>query len=214
MAKADCNNYLRMFKIKYTDVPVDQRETFIIDIDDDYETEIVNEDYSDYKIDINDPEVMEIAHAISMIERKDMFNMYIDYYVHVYQGTLEQPYYLYDDEGNHLTAYSYYNYDKKNMVEMKLIFDEEQLIKVKEFLSQIGFVFDNLSFIKTKSSDEKVELGHVFMPHILLDDQGEEYYSYNAYNASRQRMSQMSIVFDWSQYDNVKSMLTLGNFIF
>jgi hypothetical protein len=203
-----------MFKMfKYYEIPEEHKETFIIDIDDDYETEIKKEDYSDYKIDINDPEVMEMRRAISMIQRKDEFNMYIDYYVHVYQGTLEQPYYLYDEEGNHLTAYSYYNYDKNNMVEIKLIFDEEQLSKVKDFLLQIGFVFDNLSFIKAKSDDGQVELGHVSMPHILLDDSGEEYYSYNAYNTDNQRMSQMTIVFDWSQYENVKAMLKIGNFI-
>lgn len=204
-----------MFKwFKYHEIPEEHKETFIIiDIDDEYETEIKKEDYSDYKIDINDPEVMEMQRTIHMIQDKDMFDMYIDYYVHVYQGTLEQPYYLYDEEGEYLTAYSYFNYDKKNMVEMKLIFDEEQTSKVKDFLLQIGFVFDNLSFAKAKANEDKVELGHIFMPHILLDDKGEEYYSYNAFNLSKQKMSQMRIVFDWSQYENVKDMLKLGSFI-
>ena len=81
--------------------------------------------------------------VINNIMDKQSFENYIDWYVNIYQGTLEQPYQLLDSNGGILTAKNYYNYKNNTMVEMRIIFDEGQTENVKTVLSAMGFMFED-----------------------------------------------------------------------
>ena len=140
------------------------------------------------------------------------FENYVRWYVSMMQGTLEQPYVLYADNGDILTARSYFKAKENQMVEMRLLFDESQMEKAKEFIIQIGFVFENLNFMF-----ESDTLGSVMNPYSLFSkNEGEEndmLYAYNDYNASNRRVSEMRLVFSFDQTDSIKKLLKLGGFI-
>jgi hypothetical protein len=84
------------------------------------------------------------------------FENYVRWYVHENQGTIEQPYTLHGENGEVLTAKSFYNTKANTMVEMKLLFDESQLPKVKEFLTlpnlQKHFFFKNVDSLGDRAS--------------------------------------------------------------
>jgi len=219
-------------------IPIDLNESFekeekyenkdcliiILDEDDIEEEEEMNaarnlerEKYACY-IDEEDPEVLAMWRVIKSAEVDD-FSYYVSWYVNIYQGTLEQPYKTLDDDGDYMTAYSYYNVQTFDMVEMKLIFDEMQLDNVKTMLTQLMFTFTkppSLSEISDlfmlKESDMCVE-GSMYNPRTVYNQFGDEYYAYSAYNLSEKRMSEMRLVFDRTCFDNVKRGLRAGNFI-
>jgi hypothetical protein len=197
-------------------VPAEFKESFVITIDDEYDypdAEKAQEEKSDinsYVIDINDEETHEIAVFIDREIKKITFENYIDWFVTMFQGTMEQPYSLLDEDGGILTAYSYYNHEANQMCQMRLLFDEAQLEKVKEFLVQIGFTFDKMPVDKLKNYNKDV-FGNVDNAIPLIVD-GEDHYAYNAYDINKQRMHEMRIVFDYSQYNSVVAMLAQGNF--
>jgi len=219
-------------------IPIDLNESFekeekyenkdcliiILDEDDIEEEEEMNaarnlerEKYACY-IDEEDPEVLAMWRVIKSAEVDD-FSYYVSWYVNIYQGTLEQPYKTLDDDGDYMTAYSYYNVQTFDMVEMKLIFDEMQLDNVKTMLTQLMFTFSkppSLSEISDlfmlKESDMCVE-GSMYNPRTVYNQFGDEYYAYSAYNLSEKRMSEMRLVFDRTCFDNVKRGLRAGNFI-
>lgn len=197
-------------------VPAEFKESFVITIDDEYEypdaekAQQEKNDINSYVIDINDEETLEIAKFIDREVNKVKFENYIHWFVTMFQGTMEQPYHVLDDEGGILTAYSYYNHQANQMCQMRLLFDEGQLPKVKEFLVQIGFTFDKMPVDKLKNYNKDV-FGNVDNPIPLIVD-GEDHYAYNAYDIDKQRMHEIRIVFDYAQYNNVVGMLAQGNF--
>jgi hypothetical protein len=143
----------------------------------------------------------------------------MSWYVNIYQGTLEQPYRFVDDSGDYLTAYSYYNVHALDMVEIKLIFDEQQLDNVKAMLTQLMFTFTKppslteiSDLFMLKESEMQVE-GTMYNPRTVYNQFGEEYYAYSAYNLSEKKMTEMRLVFDRSCFDNVKRGLRAGSFI-
>ena len=213
-----------MSKLFFAPIPAEFKESFVIQIDDEYDypdveqAEKEKEEINNYVINIHDEENRdnrdnrEIAKFVyEEIERYN-FQNYIDWYVTIFQGTLEQPYQVLDDSGDILTAYSYYNHEASQMCRMRLLFDESQLSSVKEFMLQIGFTFDKMPVDKLKKY-EKDAVGSVDNPIPFIVD-GEEHYAYNSYNIDKQRTHEIRIVFDYSQYDNVKTMLSQGNFNF
>lgn len=196
----------------------------ILDEDDIEEEEEMNatrkkekEKYGCY-LDEEDPEVLAMWRIIKSSE-VDYFTSYVSWYVNMYQGTLEQPYKFIDDSGDYLTAYSYYNVEALDMVEIKLIFDEDQLDNAKAMLSQLMFTFtkppslsDISDLFMLKESDMQVE-GSMYNPRTVYNQFGEEYYAYSAYNLSERRMTEMRLVFDRSCFNNVKRGLRAGSFI-
>lgn len=203
-------------------IPQEYKENFVITIDDDDEEEykVKKESYDDYHIDLSDPENFELCKAVHTIMDTEYFKMYIDWYVDVYQGTLEQPLKALDDDGDYLTAYSYYNHKNNNMMQLKLIFDEDSLENVKDMLSNYGFVFDKLAYKKSidatslsQTSAQQVitKLGSIEMPHIFTIE-GEEYCAFNTFNIDKDKMVEMYIVFDMEQLENIKTMLRKFNF--
>lgn len=196
----------------------------ILDIDDIEEEEEMNaarkresESYACY-LDEEDPEVLAMWRVIKSAD-VDEFTYYMSWYVNIYQGTLEQPYKFVDESGDYLTAYSYYNVQALDMVEIKLIFDEQLLDNVKTMLTQLMFTFTkppSLSEISDlfmlKESDMCVE-GSMYNPRTVYNQFGDEYYAYSAYNLSEKRMSEIRLVFDRTCFDNVKRGLRAGNFI-
>ena len=199
-------------------VPAQYQESFVITIDDEYEypdaekARQEKEEINSYVIDINDEDNYEIALFIDREMKKIEFENYISWFVNVYQGTVEQPYHILGDDGDILTAYSYYNHEKNQMCQMRLMFDEAQLGNVKEFMTQIGFTFDKMPTDKLKNYNKEL-VGNVDNPIPFIVD-GEDHYAYNAYNIQNQRMHEIRIVFDYDQYNNVKEMLIQGNFEF
>jgi hypothetical protein len=197
-------------------VSAEFKESFVITIDDEYEypdaekAQQEKNDINSYVIDINDEETLEIVNFIDREVNKVKFENYIHWFVTMFQGTMEQPYHVLDDEGGILTAYSYYNHQANQMCQMRLLFDEGQLPKVKEFLVQIGFTFDKMPVDKLKNYNKDV-FGNVDNPIPLIVD-GEDHYAYNAYDIDKQRMHEIRIVFDYAQYNNVVGMLAQGNF--
>lgn len=205
-------------------IPEEFKEQFIIEIDvDEDEPSYDNDKCNEHVIEIDD-EYKEMARHIHNIQESVMFSLYIDWYTKTFEGTLEHPYQIIENDSI-LTAYNYYNYKNKNMHEMKLVFDEEQLNNVKTFLEQIGFIFGKNPFNVEEKDDianklEKMSLlekyptmGTTEYPNTIYSDDGEEYYAYNVYNITKNRMSEMRIVFDGEQFESVKSMLKLGGFI-
>jgi hypothetical protein len=196
----------------------------VLDEDDIEEEEEMNaarnlerEKYACY-IDEEDPEVLAMWRVIKSAEVDD-FSYYVSWYVNIYQGTLEQPYKALDDEGDYMTAYSYYNAQALDMVEMKLIFDEMQLDNVKTMLTQLMFTFnkppslaDLSDILRLKESDMHIE-GSMYNPRTIYNQFGEEYYAYSPYNLSEKRMTEIRLVFDRSCFDNVKRGLRACNFI-
>ena len=191
-------------------------EKFIIffDEEDEYNT------YTDYTYELSEEDMKEIEQWRE-IERQtlayyDLSNIenYIRWYVHENQGTLEQPYTLHGDRGEILTAKSFFNCKAKTMMEMKLLFDESQLEKVKEFLLQIGFVFEDLSsmFDMLTISDKNDTLGTINNPIPLNDNDGDMMYAYNCFNANNRMMSEMRIVFCVTQLESVFKLLKTGGF--
>ena len=219
-------------------IPIDLNESFekeekyenkdcliiILDEDDIEEEEEMNaarnlerEKYACY-IDEEDPEVLAMWRVIKSAEVDD-FSYYVSWYVNIYQGTLEQPYKTLDDDGDYMTAYSYYNVQTFDMVEMKLIFDEMQLDNVKTMLTQLMFTFskppslaDLSDILRLKESDMHIE-GSMYNPRTIYNQFGEEYYAYSPYNLSEKRMTEIRLVFDRSCFDNVKRGLRACNFI-
>jgi hypothetical protein len=196
----------------------------VLDEDDIEEEEEMNaarkresESYACY-LDEEDPEVLAMWRVIKNSEVDD-FTYYMSWYVNIYQGTLEQPYRFVDDSGDYLTAYSYYNVQALDMVEIKLIFDEHQLDNVKAMLSQLMFTFTKppslteiSDLFMLKESDMRIE-GSMYNPRSVYNQFGEEYYAYSSYNLSEKRMSEMRLVFDRSCFDNVKRGLRACSFI-
>jgi hypothetical protein len=201
----------------FASVPAEFKESFVITIDDEYEypdaekAQQEKNDINSYVIDINDEDTLEMATFIDREIQKFNFGNYIDWYVTMFQGSIEQPYYLLDDNGGILTAYSYYKHEANQMCQMRLLFDETQTESVKSFLVQIGFTFDKMPTDKLKNYNKSI-FGNVDNPMPLVVD-GEDHYAYNFYNIDKQRMHEMRIVFDYNQYNNVVSMLAQGNFI-
>jgi hypothetical protein len=197
-------------------VPAEFKETLVITIDDEYDypdAERAQEEKNEinsYVIDINDEDTQEITVFIDREIKKITFENYIDWFVTMFQGTIEQPYSLLDEDGGILTAYSYYNHEANQMSQMRLLFDEAQLEKVKDFLVQIGFTFDKMPVDKLKNYNKDL-FGNVDNAMPLIVD-GEDHYAYNAYDINKQRMHEMRIVFDYSQYNSVVTMLAQGNF--
>jgi len=209
----------------YDMIPSEFKEQFIIEIDvdeDEYESSYETK-CEEHVIEI-DEEYMEMARHINNIQEQEMFSIYIDWYVKSFEGTLEQPYQIIENDSI-LTAYNYYNYKNNNMHEMKLVFDEDQLGNVKTFLEQIGFIFGKNPFETEDKNDitkklEKMSLlekyptmGNTDYPYVIYSTDGEEYYAYNVYNITKNRMSEMRIVFDGEQFESVKAMLKVGGFI-
>jgi len=135
------------------------------------------------------------------------FENYVRYYVTSMQGTLEQPYILWDDNGDILTARNYYKAKENRMVEMRLLFDDSQVERVKEFLVQIGFVFENLNTMFPDTAH-----GSVHDPRQFTDKDGDMVYAFNSYNCANRRTSEMRIVFNAEQMQEVFSMLRIGAF--
>jgi hypothetical protein len=191
-------------------------EKFIIFFDEQDEYNI----YTDYTYELSAEDMKEIEQWRE-IERQtlayyDLSNIenYIRWYVHENQGTLEQPYTLLGDRGEILTAKSFFNCKAKTMVEMKLLFDESQLEKVKEFLLQIGFVFEDLSsmFDMLTIADKDDCLGTINNPIPLNDNDGDMLYAYNCFNSNNRMMSEMRIVFCLTQLESVLKLLKTGGF--
>lgn len=211
-----------------------ESETFIVtfDLDDDYDLdESVECDdvdqllstFTKLQIEDDEKEQYEIAQWKKIqeeaIEFYDMskFENYVRWYVCMMQGTLEQPYVLHDDNGDILTARNYFKAKENQMVEMRLLFDDSQLERVKQFLTQIGFVFENLNFMfESDVLGTSQTLGSVKNPFYLLStNEGEEkdmLYAYNDYNADNRRVSEMRLVFSFDQTDMIKKYLKLGGF--
>ena len=135
------------------------------------------------------------------------FENYVRYYVTSMQGTLEQPYILWDDNGDILTARNYYKAKENRMIEMRLLFDDSQVERVKEFLVQIGFVFENLN-----SMFPDTAYGSVHDPRQFTDKEGDMVYAFNSYNCVNRRTSEMRIVFNAEQMQEVFRMLRIGAF--
>ena len=197
-----------------------------IDFDDDFEEEKeLKEIYdrvktdnelkkSPYVPDLSDSDLIDMCKTIDQIIDKQAFDNYIDWYVDIYQGTLEQPYQLLDNNGGILTAKHYYNYQKNSMVEMRLIFDENQLQNVKTVLTTIGFMFEDseMSLLTIKETMETI--GSINNPYILLASDNESmYYVYNNYDADKNNMVEMRAVFDRDQFYTVKDMLKQCGFV-
>lgn len=210
------SHYIHSFFRNQHHIPQEYKENFVITIDDDEEQEYKKET-EDYQIDLSDPDNFALAKAVFMIMDLEKFKSYIDWYVNIYQGTLEQPYKALDEDGDYLTAYSYYNYKNNNMMQLKLIFDEGSLDNVKEMLSNHGFAFDKLSYKKSietsQSSIQQVltKLGSIEMPQIFTIED-EEYCAFSTYNIDKNNMIEMYIVFDMGQLENIKMMLRKFNF--
>jgi hypothetical protein len=202
----------------------DDKFVIILDIDDIEDEEEMNavrkkerESYGCY-LDDEDPEVLAMWRVIKSAD-VDYFTSYVSWYVNMYQGTLEQPYKFMDDSGDYLTAYSYYNVQALDMVEIKLIFDEKQLDNVKTILTQLLFTFskppslsDISDLFMLKESDIQFE-GSMYNPRTVYNQFGEEYYAYSAYNLSDKRMTEMRLIFDRSCFDNVKRGIRTAGFI-
>lgn len=198
------------------------KDKFIIildedDIEEEEEMNAAREKYA-YYLDEEDPEVLTMWRVIKS-SQVDYFTSYMSWYVNMYQGTLEQPYKFMDDSGDYLTAYSYYNVQALDMVEIKLIFDEKQLDNVKTMLTQLLFTFskppslsDISDLFMLKESDMQVE-GSMYNPRTVYNQFGEEYYAYSAYNLSDRRMTEMRLIFDRSCFDNVKRGIRAAGFI-
>jgi hypothetical protein len=135
------------------------------------------------------------------------FENYVRWYVTSMQGTLEQPYILWDDHNDILTARSYYKAKENRMIEMRLLFDDSQVERVKEFLVQIGFVFENLNSMFPDTS-----YGSVHDTRQFIDKDGDMVYAFNSYNCANRRTSEMRIVFNAEQLQEVFSMLKVGGF--
>lgn len=211
-----------------------ESETFIVtfDLDDDYDLdESVECDdvdqllstFTKLQIEDDEKEQYEIAQWKKIQEEAmDFYDMskfenYVRWYVCMMQGTLEQPYVLHDDHGDILTARNYFKAKENQMVEMRLLFDDSQLERVKQFLIQIGFVFENLNFMFASDVlGTSQTLGSVKNPFYLLStNEGEEkdmLYAYNDYNADNRRVSEMRLVFSFDQTDTIKKYLKLGGF--
>lgn len=211
-------------------VPQEYCQELIIDIDDiEFEEEEddkeLNEIYervkkdkelktSPYEPDYSDPEVIDICRAINSIMDKQSFENYIDWYVNIYQGTLEQPYQLLNSNGGILTAKNYYNYKNNTMVEMRVIFDEGQTENVKTVLSAMGFMFEDASKSLLTIKETMETMGSVDNPYILLASDNESmYYVYNNYDADKNNMVEMRTVFDRDQFYSVKDMLKQCGFV-
>lgn len=210
-----------MYVPKYLrNIPEICKESFVIEIDQEYEDgfePLTPKDEFDFKLDYGDLELIEMAKCIYTMEQKEIFSRYIDWYVDMYQGTLEQPYKLFDETGELLTAYSYYNHQNNSMAEMKLIFDQGQTDNVKKLLTDIGFLFDSMRYYKALVPVEPIinkisKFGSVETPYILLNGE-EEYYAYGPYEMEKKQMQEMRLVFDSTQIDTIKSYLKLGGFI-
>jgi len=210
-----------MSKLFFAPIPAEFKESFVIQIDDEYEypdaeqAEQEKQEINNYVININDEENRdnrEIAKFVYEEVERYNFQNYIDWYVTIFQGTLEQPYHVLDDDGDILTAYSYYNHEASQMCRMRLLFDESQLSSVKNFMVQIGFTFDKVPVDKLKNY-VKDAVGSVDNPIPFIVD-GEEHYAFNSYDIDKQRMHEIRIVFDYNQYEHVKMMLSQGNFHF
>jgi len=210
-----------MSKLFFAPIPAEFKESFVIQIDDEYEypdaeqAEQEKQEINNYVININDEENRdnrEIAKFVYEEVERYNFQNYIDWYVTIFQGTLEQPYHVLDDDGDILTAYSYYNHEASQMCRMRLLFDESQLASVKNFMVQIGFTFDKVPVDKLKNY-VKDAVGSVDNPIPFIVD-GEEHYAFNSYDIDKQRMHEIRIVFDYNQYEHVKMMLSQGNFHF
>ena len=202
-----------------------ESETFIVTFDSDDEYDESAEDdvdqllstFTKLQIEDDEKEQYEIVQWKKIQEEAmDFYDMskfenYVRWYVCMMQGTLEQPYVLHDDHGDILTARNYFKAKENQMVEMRLLFDDSQLERVKQFLTQIGFVFENLNFMF-----ESNVLGSVKNPFYLLStNAGEEkdmLYAYNDYNADNRRVSEMRLVFSFDQTDTIKKYLKLGGF--
>lgn len=213
-------------------VPQEFCQELIIDIDDieledDYEEEEkeLKEIYdrvkkdnelkiSPYIPDFSDPELYSMCKTIDYIIDKQAFDNYIDWYVNIYQGTLEQPYQLLDNKGSILTAKHYYNYKNNTMVEMRLIFDEGQLENVKTVLTTIGFSFEDSDRSLLTIKETMETMGTVDNPYILLASDNESmYYVYNNHDADKNNMVEMRAVFDRDQFHTVKEFLRQAGFI-
>lgn len=187
-------------------------EQFIVTFDID-ECEDFQEEYPDKEFD--EDEKKEVAEWLKIQQHSmdyyDLSNVenYIRWYVHQYQGTIEQPYTLYDEYGNILTARSYYKAKEKTMVEMKLLFDDSQLDGVKNFLIQIGFVFEDLSSM----FDTGDSFGTIKNPYPLVDSSNEMLYAYNCFNSGNRMTSEMRLVFCVDSLEQVKTSLKAGRFI-
>lgn len=212
-------------------VPQEYCQELIIDIDDfdlddDYEEEKdLKEIYdrvkkdkelksSPYEPDFSDPDLIDMCKSIDRMMGKQSFENYIDWYVDIYQGTLEQPYQLLDKNGGILTAKHYYNYKNNTMVEMRVIFDEGQLDNVKTVLSTMGFMFEesNMNMLTIKETMET--MGTVNNPYILLSNDNESmYYVYNNFDADNNNMVEMRTVFDRDQFHTVKEFLKQTGFV-
>jgi len=204
-------------------------ETFIITLDDEYDEcdckhecncetieetfEIKNEELVEH----SEEEKEEIAQWMKIQEEAmdyyDMnkFENYVRWYVSMLQGTIEQPYILWDDNGDILTARSYYKAKENTMVEMKLLFDDSQLPQVKLFLDQIGFVFENLNHMFPQNT--VCSMGSVHNPFQLLGKDKDMLYACNNFNAGNRRTSEMRLVFNLDQVEAVKKSLQTGGFM-
>jgi hypothetical protein len=209
-----------MYRYTTHHIPQEYKENFVITIDEDDTKEAydIKKETYDNSIDLSDPDNLSLAKAVANIMDMENFKFYIDWYVDIYQGTLEQPYKALDEDGYYLTAYSYYNYKNNNMMQLKLIFDEGSLDNVKEMLINYGFVFDKLAYKKSidasQTSAHQIlnKLGSIEMPHIFTIED-EEYCAFNTYNIDKDNMVEMYIVFDMEQLENIKTMLRKFNFI-
>lgn len=210
-------------------VPEEYCQELIIDIDDiefdDEEDGELSEIYervkkdkelktSPYEPDYSDPEIIDMCRVINNIMDKQSFENYIDWYVNIYQGTLEQPYQLLDSNGGILTAKNYYNYKNNTMVEMRIIFDEGQTENVKTVLSAMGFMFEDASKSLLTVKETMETMGSIDNPYILLASDNESmYYVYNNYDADKNNMVEMRAVFDRDQFHTVKDMLKQCGFV-
>ena len=215
-------------------VPQEYCQELVIDIDDidfDEDEEQVVEDkelseiyervkkdkelkISPYEPDYSDPDVIEMCRTIDNLMGKQSFENYIDWYVNIYQGTLEQPYQLLDSNGGILTAKNYYNYKSNTMVEMRVIFDEGQTDNVRAVLTTMGFMFEDSSKSLLTIKETMETMGSIDNPYVLLATDNESmYYVYNNYDADKNNMVEMRVVFDRDQFHNVKNMLKQCGFV-
>ena len=212
------SKYTSKFMSLPDDVPI---ESFVIDVDDDEEfdsdlDEVKVEDVGceEVRVDMLNMIDAEIKDFVERVTREAAFDFYCEWYNFNCFGTLEHPEPLYDDNGEILTARSYYNCKNNKMVEMKLVFYNEQLDQTKQFLQQIGFTFERLdmSLFSIKESDEQ---GSVSNPLPYLDNSGEMLCCYNNYTKEDSKtMCEMRLVFDGEQYLSIAQSLQAGGFKF
>jgi hypothetical protein len=201
--------YQHKFFMLPKDLPL---ESFVIEIDDDDddEVDVKVEDVGceELRVDVDD----EILEFINRVSQESAFDFFCEWYHVSFYGTLEHPIPLTNADGEITTARSYYNCKNAKMVEMKLVFYQEQLEQTKKFLEQVGFSFDkvDVSLFAVTNTNEQ---GSVYNPHPYYDATGEMLVAYNCYTKEEtQTMCEMRLVFDGDQYQTVIDTLKAGGF--